>query len=115
MSVEIELDDFDEDEIIAHVVKRRLVQQVLEADAVRQNQKHKPKPVVRDIAADAYADLMARRLGIAAAALRTTIEMTVPADLFAAYEAARDGQRDEAICRLDDYLHRGSFPTKEVA
>lgn len=115
MPVEVELCDFDDDEIVKYVVRRRLVQQVLDADAAQQAKKQQPKPVVRDIAADAYADLMARRLGIAAASLRSTIEMTVPADLFAAYEAARDGLRDEAICRLDAYLHAGGPPLKETA
>lgn len=115
MPVEVELCDFDDDEIVKYVVQRRLVQKVLDADAAQQTKKPPRKLVAEDIAADAYHDLMARRLGRAADALRYTIEMTVPADLFAAYEAARDGRRDDAICRLDAYLHAVSPPMKEAA
>lgn len=114
MPIEVDLEDFDDDEIVDYVVRNWLVQRVLDADAERQHKKTKPNPVVRDIAADAYADLMAHRLAVAAGRLRAVIEMTVPADLFAAYEAAREGRRDDAICRLDAYLHAGSVPAKEV-
>lgn len=42
MTVVVDLDDFDDDEIVEYVVRRRLVQRVIDADSGQQNKGRTP-------------------------------------------------------------------------
>jgi len=99
VSIDVDLEEFSDSDLVQEVIDRKLVDDVIEASGRRRKVAD-----TRTLVTDAYGDLMSRRTAAAAAELRAAIGALVPADLLDAYEAILAGRRDDAICRLDAYL-----------
>lgn len=105
VQIDVDIDEFDDRDIVKEVIRRKLVDYVMREDAKRRNAPLPPERAdVRSAASDAYHSLMARRYATAAEMLRQAIGDLIGTDLLEAYEAARDGHRDRAICALDKVL-----------
>lgn len=112
VTVEIDMNQFCDDEIVHEVIARELVRDVLKAS--RSSADHLLPHDETDVE-DAYAALMSRRMSEAARLLRDAIKTIVGDYLMEAYDAARDGQRDRAICALDKVLEPAVDALKRAA
>lgn len=95
VEIDVELDEFTDDEIIAEVEFRKLgrVQLATGPDAAKK------------AAADLQAHLCSRRIAAAEKAMGVLLRELMPVEVCEALEAFVCARHSEAICRLDAYLH----------
>lgn len=106
VSIDVDIDEFDDDTLVEEVVRRKLGSDVLEAvRAGEEKPETKSKRTdPRTLAGDVEAHLMAGRVDRARAAMNTLLAAFVPPEIVAAHEALSSGDVSQAICDLDDFL-----------
>lgn len=105
-SIEVELSDFDDDDIIEEIMDRGLAHKVFASEDA--------PALLQDVVKAALADLMANRTASAEAVIQDAIKAYLPPQLWAAWIAIRDGRRNDAICELDDILEPGPSASKDA-
>ena len=96
--IEVDLQDFSDEEI-AQEVDLRGLGTLVKADASGLPEE------ARQLVGDVQNLLCAKRYVTATVRMTQLLKQLLPAELFAAHEAMDDGRYDDAICRLDAFLH----------
>lgn len=106
ISIDVDLGDFDDDDIVGEIIDRDLVAEVLQAAGHVQKEKDAKKPIKSsDIATDALGHLMCRRHATAKADLDRLITTFVPPEVWAAHQALVNGDAALAICELERHIN----------
>ncbi len=114
--IDIDLHEFDDADIVAEIIDRDLVTDVLvAAGRIAGVAEPPPPPAPRDLAADVLSHLMCRRLGVAVAEIDRLIAAFVPPAILAAREAVADGDTPLAICELERYIAPSLAATIDTA
>ncbi len=104
VSIDVDIDKFNDDTLVEEVVRRNLVSDVLAASRAGE-EKPKSKSIdPKTLASDVEAHLMAGRVERARAAMHALLAAFVPPEIVAAHEALSSGDVSQAICDLDDFL-----------
>lgn len=106
VSVDVDIDEFDDDTLIEEVVSRNLVPDVLAAlRAGEWKPDTKPKSIdPKTLAGDVEAHLMAGRVEHARAAMHALLAAFVPPEIVAAADAMAAGDVSQALCDLGDFV-----------
>lgn len=100
ITVDIDIDDFEDDDLIAEIIDRHLVDAVLKRVGRIVDKPASP----REHAVDALSHMMCRRPSAALHAIDTAIAAFVPVELLAARDALREGEMARAICEIEHYI-----------
>lgn len=116
VSIDVDIDEFDDRAIIEAAVDRELVEEIVAAaklDAGQPPTKQDSQQArdMRTYASDAQAELMRRRPGRALELIEAAIAVRVPERVMAAWRALRDGDSGLAICELERFISPGMDPT----
>jgi len=103
VTVEVDLDDFSDDDIVAACVSRDLGHHVAAAIEKAAGRKLS-KSDAGDHMRDALADLLSRRTDAALRSVHAAIDALLPPGLREAVTAIERGDRSTAICLLDGCL-----------
>lgn len=95
--VEVDLDDFEDEDLIEELRSRGV--HIPDVEAAPGN-----RIDPRDAALDVISHLVCKRTVSARNAMRALMESLVPASIAAAAEAIHEGRLSDAICDLDDYV-----------
>lgn len=98
VEVDVDLDDWDDEDILEEAVRRKLVPKPPDKTA--------KEAIVdpRALAVEVQDHLNCRRYGTAAVRLRELLGLFVPPQLIAALEALNQNDTLSAICELDRYI-----------
>lgn len=108
VSVDVDIDEFDDEAIVDQVIARNLVADVLRAQAGKSEDDEKPEKTiepVETILADAQEHLIGRRADKARDALRRAIAQFVPAAIVEAIDHIDAGRLNAAICEIERFCH----------
>ena len=97
VEVEVSIDEFDDDALIAEVRSRSLEHKVLGEPEVAQN-------LPEDAAKDVYQWLATHRYDKAREAMRNLLATFLPPQIIAASEAIESGRWMDATCELEDFI-----------
>lgn len=101
--VEVDIGEFDDDDLVAEVIDRDLVTDVLKAAGRLPQEDAKPmKP--NEIAIDVISHLMCRRATMALCELDRLVAAFVPPQVLAARDALASGHASVAICELERFV-----------
>ena len=97
VEVDVDLEDFDDDELVAEVRLRKIEHKVYGA-----SKKEAPDP--EEAAKDLYSWIAVHRYDKAREASKALLAAFLPPEIIAAVEAIEAGRWMDATCELDDYL-----------
>lgn len=100
--VEVSIDEFDDDDLVAEVRRRELIPKLL---ATLDAKKTAKAIDVEELAGSIMRWLMARRHEYAAAEMDDLFAALIPRELREADQAIRDRRYGDAICRLDQLIN----------
>jgi hypothetical protein len=98
--IDVDLEDFDDDEIIDEVRLRGIEEKVRIVPPAPNEKPLKPQ----EVAAEVQSWLITRHYDKAEIAMQKLISAFVPPSVAAAYAAMRDGRIQDAICEIDDFI-----------
>lgn len=99
VTIEVDIDGFNDDDIIYAVIDRGIVARVMAAAHARLGMARPRDPEL--LIREAMEALLGRRMEPARQRIDAAIELLLPPDLCEAQAAVAAGDRDTAICRLE--------------